>query len=744
MKPTRSLRIFAEHINQALADPTSKAAQAFHALGISQDELQEHANDVLGALKLVADANERYANTATKSAALNEILGRGFEQMLPALQGGASGFQSLMDAAAQAGITLDDQAVKSLIETQEKITQLGIHIRGDAVQAFIDWGPAIQEVATALQTLGGVIGDVLSGAAQLGKKVDDIIAGFVRLNIMAGEAVVKKLAPTLGTGGAVSVAIPPLPGPPPEKPTVPAFGAGATAMETLSAKIALARDQAAAATTDYTQLAANEERAAISVIAHVLNAETLSAKQRLAVEAELARAKAALQGMTLRQGAHEAKTAVAGLEEQAGAMDRAGQDILRGVERQNAALVKMRQITPQQAYGFDMDEALRQAQEQKARLDAIMSAPSATAQEKMRAYWQEWDVGARLQEQLSTLSAKRQEQDAKDVEVYERLWSSAIGSVGEQINSVLGEAIKSAFVPMRPEYWISSVQGPHGQPLMQYHRISPTAQLLGGLGTSILGDVGRTAESTVTTMLARSLTGGKESSLSGALTSGIFKMLGVGGKDAGPQAQFASSVSTFQSAVNTFSSTAHSGAAAGNSPAIVGGTGAAKIPTQQDAANNKLIQNSQMTITAVGAAGSLVASAVGGSSGRIISEIISAAELILSGLMLVAFNPELFGFKLERGGVIPSAAGGMMVGGLGGGVPAILHAREMVLPSHLSQGIQNMIGSGRGGNQGDVHMHFHGPADAPAISKWFSQNMKANANAVREMFRNNSLTPRTF
>jgi len=62
----------------------------------------------------------------------------------------------------------------------------------------------------------------------------------------------------------------------------------------------------------------------------------------------------------------------------------------------------------------------------------------------------------------------------------------------------------------------------------------------------------------------------------------------------------------------------------------------------------------------------------------------------------------LFGF--EGGGIIPSAAGGMLTSGLGGrgvdgrgGRLGVLHPREMVLPSHLSQGVQNMINSGNGG-----------------------------------------------
>ena len=50
----------------------------------------------------------------------------------------------------------------------------------------------------------------------------------------------------------------------------------------------------------------------------------------------------------------------------------------------------------------------------------------------------------------------------------------------------------------------------------------------------------------------------------------------------------------------------------------------------------------------------------------------------------------LFGF--QHGGIVPSAQGGWVVPSLGpGGVLAQLHSNEMVLPSNISQGLQNML-----------------------------------------------------
>lgn len=61
----------------------------------------------------------------------------------------------------------------------------------------------------------------------------------------------------------------------------------------------------------------------------------------------------------------------------------------------------------------------------------------------------------------------------------------------------------------------------------------------------------------------------------------------------------------------------------------------------------------------------------------------------------------IIGGLFKEGGIVPSAAGGMIVGGsalAGGGQMSILHPNEMVLPAPISRGLQSMISQGGGGN----------------------------------------------
>jgi hypothetical protein len=93
-------------------------------------------------------------------------------------------------------------------------------------------------------------------------------------------------------------------------------------------------------------------------------------------------------------------------------------------------------------------------------------------------------------------------------------------------------------------------------------------------------------------------------------------------------------------------------------------------------------------------------------------------------------------FGLSRGGVVPAVAGGWSLPGFGSDtVPAMLTPGEMVLPAHISEGLQNMIGEGGGAGAGDLHMHFHGPADRASMTRFFADLMGDNPEAFMRPLR---------
>jgi hypothetical protein len=85
--------------------------------------------------------------------------------------------------------------------------------------------------------------------------------------------------------------------------------------------------------------------------------------------------------------------------------------------------------------------------------------------------------------------------------------------------------------------------------------------------------------------------------------------------------------------------------------------------------------------------------------------IATASAAQVAAMTALFLKPEVAGTTFAGGGIV-SAAGGMMVGGT---QRAILHDREMVLPKHISEGLQNAITSGsfnRGGNSQTANLNY--------------------------------------
>jgi hypothetical protein len=165
--------------------------------------------------------------------------------------------------------------------------------------------------------------------------------------------------------------------------------------------------------------------------------------------------------------------------------------------------------------------------------------------------------------------------------------------------------------------------------------------------------------------------------------------------------------------------------------------GQAAVTTANTAA---LAANTAALTTLAGTFGATAATSGAGALGAAGAgaELGSAAS---SGGGLLGFLGSLFAFA--QGGIVPSAARGWALPNFPGATPALLHAREMVLPAPISEGLQNMIAQGGGGG-GDMHLHFHGPSDGPAVERWFSGLMARQPGVVRNMLRSNALTPRSL
>lgn len=393
---------------------------------------------------------------------------------------------------------------------------------------------------------------------------------------------------------------------------------------------------------------------------------------------------------TIERAAQEmAAQTIEAMERAEAAMAHANTSILHGFEAQMQTRVARRQISPQQAYGFDIEETYALGAQQKAALDRIMGSAAATPQQRTNAYWQEWDLGTQLQAQISGLTAKAAEAGKAAAAAFTAPFRGAFSRVGGSLEAALTGALT----------------GEKGKRIWQ----SLDRALVGSGVNLVTGTASRIAAIPLGGLLGQAVKPGQGVGdvLGGAVSSWAVKGL----------------ASLFPSVGKMFGQTTQDVAQTANTTALTALTTAV-------AANTAALTAASATSTA--SAGSSALSAAGSAGG------------LLGGVKTIG---GWLGFA--KGGVVPAAAGGWVVPAAAGGwslppsfgsdrVMAALTPGEMVLPTHLSDGLQQMIGAGPGG---DFHAHFHGPSDAPQMARFFRNNRRHIVDAVRGAFHSGALNP---
>lgn len=283
-------------------------------------------------------------------------------------------------------------------------------------------------------------------------------------------------------------------------------------------------------------------------------------------------------------------------------------------------------------------------------------------------------------------------------------WGAVFDRIGGDFQRSLGDLL---FSPPRLETYYTDVIGPGGQVLQERHQYSEAATVGLELARSIGKDVTSSITSALSHSLAQSLFGEGVKSFG----QGIAQLLGVGT----PGGLFGTGLGAVGGAGKEVLLTANTTAIGALTTAVAANTVALGGATAASAA-------SATAATASGAGSALSAA---GSAGGILGGIKSIG----------GFIGGIFGFA--RGGIVPSAAGGWALPSFAGAQLALLHAREMVLPAEISEGLQAMIaGGGAGGaGGGDAHFHFHGPMDRESLSRWWSDMVRSHPEPVRQLLR---------
>jgi hypothetical protein len=369
---------------------------------------------------------------------------------------------------------------------------------------------------------------------------------------------------------------------------------------------------------------------------------------------------------------------------------------LRVFRDQMQMLVDMKEMTTQQALGFDVQYTAQLRDQEAQRLQAVMAGDATTIAEKTKAL----DDLAQLDMQYTAAVTGDQlriaDQARTQAQAVQRSYEAAFDRLGGSAQRTFNDILT------RQTSWAKG-----------------SVQLIREVESFFLTEVENMAAKWAASGLASLAGGAVSTAVSGA------QVTGGSGLGAGLMA-----LAGLNQPGGLFGTGLFSGA---------GGAAQGAALT----ANTTALAASTTAITALTTALAGAAAVSGGSaavSGLGTAAGAAAAGSAAGGGGLFSWLGGLLAFA--RGGVVPSAAGGWALPNFSGAQPALLHAREMVLPAPISEGLQGMIGQGGGGQH--FHAHFHGPADAPAVSRWFRDNLKQNAGAMRDLFRSNALTPRSL
>lgn len=344
----------------------------------------------------------------------------------------------------------------------------------------------------------------------------------------------------------------------------------------------------------------------------------------------------------------------------AAAQQRLDQTYLETFKRDMQILVDEKKITVQQALGFDIQYTAQLEAQERERLEAILSSDATTAADKLKTYQQLMQLDARYAAQVADDQKKIADDARAQADKMQRTYEQAFDQLGRSARSTFNQILT-------------------GQTTWQKGAV----KLLQDFETFFLEEI--------ETIAAKWAASGLANLAGGAVASAVGGAQATGGSGLGAGLMALVGISQPGGLFGT---------------GLLSGTGGAATAAQTTAVTANTTAVTALTTAvggltaAVGSAGA--ASAAGGATAAVGSADLAGAA---AGSSAGGGLGGLFAFLgFAKGGIVPSAAGGWALPSFAGPTPALLHAREMVLPADISQGLQDMIGGGRAA--GDTHVHI--------------------------------------
>ena len=189
---TMSFTALAKNL-QSVREGSETSIKTFRSLGITQKQLASTQGNFTQQVTLVAEAFGDAEGNATRQAAAQKLLGRGYRDILPMFTEGAKGLQEQLKWADQFGATMGKDTVDAMSDFTTAQRRGRVALMGLQIAFAKAATPAITDGINALGRFAAILNsDTLSKAA----KMDRLRAEFRRLSdVVVG--VVVDLAPMI-------------------------------------------------------------------------------------------------------------------------------------------------------------------------------------------------------------------------------------------------------------------------------------------------------------------------------------------------------------------------------------------------------------------------------------------------------------------------------------------------------------------------------------------------------------------
>lgn len=198
---TRQLSTSFSTLTQRITDAkagSEESIKAFKALGISQADLKRDGGDFNRQLLTVSDALESVKGGAERQAAATDLLGRGYQNLIPIMGQGSDKLREQLALGDKYGATMGKDAVEAQQKLAAQVRESERAMQGMQVQFTTMLTPALKKVNEQFQRLGHIMANDKLTDTEKFEKVGKIMGKWADKALDAFVAVLPKMVEAAG------------------------------------------------------------------------------------------------------------------------------------------------------------------------------------------------------------------------------------------------------------------------------------------------------------------------------------------------------------------------------------------------------------------------------------------------------------------------------------------------------------------------------------------------------------------